>query len=60
MKTFKHLGMLVMLAFVFAAMTACSDNDEPKPDPNPDDQGLISIPYIVSNCLLYTSDAADD
>lgn len=48
MKTFKHLGMLVMLAFVFAAMTACSDNDEPKPDPNPDDQDLISIPYIVS------------
>ena len=40
--------MLVMLAFVFAAMMACSDNDEPKPDPNPDDQDLISIPYIVS------------
>lgn len=40
--------MLVMLAFVFAAMMACSDNDEPKPDPNQDDQDLISIPYIVS------------
>lgn len=45
----KHWGAIILSLMLAVTMAACSDNDDPRPQPNTDSENLISVKYIVGH-----------